>query len=198
MTAIIGGTLAGFQTQLGSRGVANISTRQLSVKALGTTDEGLAEENLEESLPGQTGELIHSVQNDIGDGCTFYTRVTIDKKWKNAEGEWLDASNIHLYAGEGETELLSGVSVNDWIVWYADDEQVVMYYTLPVKAGEESSHFVDSFHVSADTSNAYADALASISFRIDAIQETAAMSAIPSEWGVYPTIENGVITSIEE
>lgn len=200
MTAIIGGTLAGFNTSTESKGVTNITVKALGIDMMGTN---IAEANTEDvslgnGTPGGEMTLQQSVQNNVEDGYTLYTRVTIDKKWDNSE---LDASKIRLFVGSenSKVELLAGTVVNDWIVWYADAEQVILYYTKPLAKNEASTNFIDSVSFEADMDNTYADAKASITFSADAVQEIAAADAIPSEWGVYPVFgDNGIITSIEE
>lgn len=200
MTAIIGGTLAGFNTSTESKGVTNITVKALGIEMMGTNVEDANTEEVSgvKGTPGGDMTLQQSVQNNVSEGYTLYTRVTIDKKWDNTS---LDASKIRLYVGSGENkvELLAGTVINDWIVWYSDAEQVIMYYTKPLAAGMTSTDFINSVSFEADMDNTYADANASITFSADAVQEIAAADAMPSEWGVYPTFgENGAITSIEE
>lgn len=200
MTAIIGGTLAGFNTSTESKGVTNITVKELGITMVGT---GMEPNQQTDSIgkgvtPGGEAELQHSVTNNVDGGYTLYTRVTIDKKW---EDESLDPAKIRLYVGNGEnkTELLAGTTVNDWIVWYADEEQVIMYYTKPLTQGQSSSNLIDVVSFDARMDNSYADKSVELSFSADAVQQIAAEDSIPSEWGVYPTIDaNGVITSIEE
>lgn len=200
MTAIIGGTLAGFNTSTESKGVTNITVKALGIDILGTGVEGANYDKitLDKGTPGGEMPLRQSVQNNVEEGYTLYTRVTIDKKWDNPE---LDASMIRLYAGNGESkqELTQGITVNDWIVWYSDAEQIIMYYTKPLATTEVSNDFINSVSFEADMDNSYADANALITFSADAVQEIAAADSIPSEWGVYPVFgENGIINGIEE
>jgi len=203
MTAIIGGTLAGFNTSTESKGVTNITVKALGIEMMGTNVEDANTEEVSgvKGTPGADMTLQQSVKNDVEGGYTLYTRVTIDKKWDDAS---LEASKIRLYVGTGENKVelvpnADGKPINDWIVWYADAEQVIMYYTKPLAAGMTSTDFINSVSFEADMDNTYADANASITFSADAVQEIAAADAMPSEWGVYPTFgENGVITSIEE
>lgn len=199
MTAIIGGTLAGFNTSTGSKGVTNITVKALGIELMGTgMDANTQELSIGKGVPGGEVDLVHSVTNNVDGGYTLYTRVTIDKKW---EDESLEPSRIRLYAGTGEnkTELLAGTVVNGWIVWYADDEQVIMYYTKPLAQGESTANLIDAVSFDEAMDNTYTDQSASISFSADAVQQIAAEDSIPSEWGVYPVIAaDGTITSIEE
>lgn len=198
MTAIIGGTLAGFNTATENKGVTNITVKALSIDLLGTADGDLAEVSGVKAKPGGEMELIKNIKNDVDGGYTLYTRVTIDKKWSD---DTLDASKIHLYVGSGDSkvELTAGTTVNGWIVWYSDAEQVVMYYTKPLEQGQESTNLMETLSFDADMDNAYAGKEAQISFSADAVQTIMAEDSIPSEWGVYPVFdENGIITAIEE
>ena len=202
MTAIIGGTLAGFNTSTESKGVTNITVKELGITMVGTGTEAnqQADSIGKGATPGGEVALQHSVTNNVEGGYSLYTRVTIDKKWND---ESLDPAKIRLYVEDKETntkkELLAGTTVNYWIVWYADDEQVIMYYTKPLAQGASSSNLIDAVSFDAQMDNSYAGKSAEISFSADAVQQIAAEDSIPSEWGVYPTIDaNGVITSIEE
>lgn len=200
MTAIIGGTLAGFNTSTEQKGVSNITVKGLGI-SLDRSNKEIGDSLETEKIiatPGGEQTLQHNVLNDVTEGYTLYTRVTINKKWSDPS---LDASKIHMYAGSGDAkaELNEGNIINDWIVWYADAEQVIMYYTKPLAAEDESTNLIDSVSFDADMDNAYADAEVSISFDVDAVQEIAAADSIPAEWGVYPTFDaDGNITSIEE
>ena len=198
MTAIIGGTLAGFNTSTESKGVTNITVNALGIEMLGTNSGNIAQASADDVKPGGEIELIKNIQTNVDGGYTLYTRVTIDKKWSDEE---LDASKIHLYVGSGDNkvELLAGVTVNNWIVWYSDAEQVIMYYTKPLVQGEVSQNLIESVSFDEDMNNSYVGKEVMISFSADAVQTIAAEDSIPSEWGVYPVIAgDGTITAIEE
>jgi len=204
MTAVIGGTLAGFHTFTENEGVTNITVNSLGIEMLGVSDEADAKADADvqdiKVVPGGDTVIQHNIVNNVEGGYDLYTRVTIDKKWKD---ESLDSEKIHVYAGTDEdnskTELFAGETVKEWIVWYTDAEQIVMYYTKPLAHGEETTNFIDSISFDADMKNEYADAEMELNFSADAVQVIAAEDSIPSEWGVYPVIDkNGVITAIEE
>lgn len=199
-TTMIGGTLAGFNTSTQSKGVTNITVKALGINMIGTGNEAANSKqvNIEKGIPGEEMVFQQSVQNNVEEGYTLYTRVTIDKKWDDSQ---LDASKIRLYAGSGEDkqELVEGKTINDWIVWYSDAEQVIMYYTKSLAANAQSTDFINSISFETNMDNEYAAANASITIRADAVQEMAAAAAMPSEWGVYPVFdENGIISGIEE
>ena len=206
MTAVIGGTLAGFQTSTednNTTGIANISVKELGIGMQGTPGETKGEsENTVRgiaSVPGGETVLQHNIVNNIEGGYDLYTRVTIDKKWTDKKE--LDPAKIRVFAVEDNVkeELIAGKTVNDWIVWYADAEQIIMYYTKPLAAGQATSNMIDGLSFDADMDNAYANATVEISFSADAVQAIAKEDSMPSEWGVYPIFdETGVITAIEE
>lgn len=198
MTAVIGGTLAGFNTSAQKQAVSDITVKSLGITMVGTgQNEATVEEiSLDSIVPGGTAIVEKNIMNNVEGGYDVYTRVTIDKKWKD---ESLDPSLIKLYAGEEKKELVKGVQVNGWQVEYADEEQVIMYYSLPLKAGESTADFISAldFHYTMD--NTYTGAEVDLSFKADAIQVIAAEDAMPSEWGIYPVIDTeGKITGIEE
>ena len=205
MTAVIGGTLAGFNTETKSKGVTDITVSTLGIKMLGDSDSEEPDATAKADgkdikvVPGGDTVIQHNIVNDVEGGYDLYTRVTIDKKWKDDSS--LDPEKIRVYAGEGDSkkELLAGNTINNWVVWYSDAEQVVMYYTKPLASGEATANFIDSISFSADMKNEYADAQVELAFSADAVQVIAAEDSIPSEWGVYPEFnENGEITKIVE
>lgn len=197
MATMIGGTLADFNTSTGNKGISNITVKELGIGMKSKTASEQIGQNGSDDIavvPGGEVEVSHSIVNDVPEGYELYTRVTIDKKWKS---DALDSSKIHLYAQD--TELVAGATVNGWIVWYADEEQVVMYYTKPLKAGEETANLIDTVKFDADMGNAYVGAKIELDFSADAVQRIAAEDSIPSEWGVYPEIEaDGTIRAINE
>lgn len=197
MATMIGGTLADFNTSTGNKGISNITVKELGIGMKSKAASEQIGQNGSDNIavvPGGEVEVSHSIVNDVPEGYELYTRVTIDKKWKSDE---LDSSKIHLYAGD--TELVAGATVNGWIVWYADEEQVVMYYTKPLKAGEETANLIDTVKFDTDMGNAYVGAKIALDFSADAVQRIAAEDSILSEWGVYPEIEaDGTIRAINE
>ena len=202
MTAVIGGTLAGFNTSTENKGVTNITVNSLGIEMLGDSDEADAKADADvqdvKVVPGGDTVIQHNIVNNVEGGYDLYTRVTIDKKWEDGS---LDSEKIRVYAGEGDSkqELLAGTNVSDWIVWYTDAEQIIMYYTKPLAYGEATTNFIDSISFDADMKNEYADAKMELNFSADAVQVIVAEDSIPSEWGVYPVFNgNGEITAIEE
>ncbi len=204
MTAIIGGTLAGFNTQ-SEQAKTDITTKSLSIELTGENAEG--RQVIEGAyMPGSEVEIPRYVTNNVEEGYDLYTRVTIYKYWKDEPQ--LDAAKIHLYAKDAEGNLVElmpneetgeSVRINDWFIQYADAEQVILYYAKPMASGDMTANVVDSLMIDASIDNAYADKQVVVEVQADAVQKIAAESAIPSEWGVYPGFdENGNIVSIAE
>lgn len=208
MAAIVGGTLAGFNTETKEAGVTNISTKALSIDVIGKGQNDGITENFTEIAkvaPGGTFPSSYSVKNDMPDGYELYTRVTIYKSWKNAETT-LDSKYITLYSGneqekvelttkEGKPAKLD----NGWIVWYADAQQVILFYTKPLQSGEQTGDFLSFVGTDVNMNNEYAGAKIDLDIQVDAVQTAAAEDAMMAEWGVYPIIDaEKNITSIEE
>lgn len=198
-TAVIGGTFAGFNTETQQQATAQITTKNLSIKLLDTTIEEeevpLASElvTLKEDsgvMPGDTIAISRRIENDAD--YDLYTRVTIYKRWSK---ENLDASKIQLMLGNAE----------DWMVWYQDDEQTIMYYRRPLSAVAENgatdvtSEIISAVQVSADIGNDYAKEDIILEFEVDAVQKLAAEAAFAAEWGVYPIFdEEGYLVKVAE
>ncbi|MBS7302824.1 MAG: hypothetical protein KIG50_01635 [Lachnospiraceae bacterium] len=202
MTAVIGGTLAGFNTSTENQGITNITVNTLGIEWKGNqkNTEQIDATTVDDikAVPGGEIVLNYSIVNNVEGGYELYARVTIDKKWANKS---LDPEKIHLYVGVGEEkkELVEGEVVNNWIVWHVDKEQFILYYQKPLSAGEETTNVVDTISFDADIDNEYADQKVELNFRADAVQAAMASDSMPSEWGIYPVIsEDGTIISIEE
>lgn len=197
LTAIIGGTLAGFNTQ-SEQGKTDITTKALGIDLVGESVE------INAYMPGAAVEVPYYVVNDVEEGYDLYTRVTIYKYWSDLN---LEAGKISLYTKDADgnaVELTTDenggtVRVNNWFIQYADDEQVVLYYAKPLASGEATENVLDTLIVDASIDNAYAKQKVYLDVEADAVQKIAAESSIPSEWGVYPEFdENGNIVAITE
>jgi len=197
LVAVIGGTLASFSTG-SEKGTATIELQDVKVALAANPKEDIkATLDIEGGLPGQERDLsVYSVSNDLDNGYDIYTKVVIDKQW---EGEDLNAEYIHLFLGE--TELCAdsvNSTVNGWIVQYADDEQIVLYYSEKLNPTQKTTDFVTKAVLDAKMDNQYADKTANITVTVSAVQAEVAEKAMPSEWGVYPTFSGTTITAIAE
>ena len=201
LTFIIGGTMAGFTAQ-SEQGKTDIKTKQLGITLGDGEGVPLSDkpDDIEIRMPGEEVPAAYSVTNDVQEGYDLYTRVTIYKYWEDHPDE-LDPELIHLYAGKetDRQELTAGTAVNGWLIWYADAEQVIAYYTKPLATGEVTSNILDSISVSAEVDNSYTDKKVMLDITADAVQKAVAESSIPAEWGVYPEFDaDGNITGIKE
>lgn len=206
LTAVIGGTLAGFNTE-SEQGKTDITTKSLGISLAGSnTSLGGEKLAVNISMPGAEVEMPYHVTNNVKEGYELYTRVTIYKYWESQND--LDPARIHLYVKDAEgnrveltadEEADSAVRVNDWFVQYADDEQIILYYAKPLVAGENTENVLDFITVDAEVGNAYTNQNIVLEIQADAVQKIAADASIPSEWGVYPVFDaDGSIVSIAE
>lgn len=208
MTAIVGGTLAGFNTESG-QGKTDISTKALGIELHGGSFV-LDEETLvsDACMPGSEVAMPYYVTNNVADGYDLYTRVTIYKYWDDVENTSLEADKISLYTKDAagnavelavNEENAEAVRIGDWFVQYADDEQIILYYAKPLVSGENTTNVLDYLVVDEKVGNAYTNQKVMLDVEVDAVQKIAAESSIPSEWGVYPSFdENGNIVAIAE
>lgn len=210
---VIGGTLAALNTNTegnAGTGIAEISTNAIGISLTG---EGTTKEELSDvaTTPGGDVPCAYYVTNNVSSdetGYSIYAKVTIYKSW---EDDSLDASNATIdylandeyipYASnitDMKNQVLSG-EADDWIVAYADEEQIVLYYTKPLAQGESSSNFMDAISFASDMNNAYADGQLNLSVEISAVQINTQEEAMQAEWGVFPAFDaNGNITGIYE
>lgn len=210
---VFGGTFAAGNT--GTDGgvgtaIAAVTTKAISVaiKQPGTTDKNM---NDIKALPGTDRAYSCNVCNDVTgkDAYDIYAKVTINRKWQKND---LNGQNVSiLYQNQDQTEAYRPVedtqkmykAPNDWIVAYADDEQIVLYYTKPLSKGENSTNFMDAIRFGDRLDNKYTDASYNIDCQVDAIQASSGEDAIAAEWGVFPLIDksgniNGVYESRAE
>ena len=201
MTAVIGGTLAGFNESTEQR-KTNINVNSLAINVTDANTGGdVAKDDLgriiisEPAMPGGRIEVDRTIEN-TGD-YPIYIRVTVNKKWDDRS---LSADSIQL-------DLESA----GWITLPSENqEQIILYYTNPVNpVNEERTEGIIELPVTgisfdAGLTNEYANKTFELAVEVDAVQavqgENAqlAQDAMLSEWGVFPVIDNGVITGIEE
>ncbi len=186
MTAVIGGTLAGFNTETENKSVADINVNTLSIdvsdKKDGENGEVGVMEFSEPAVPGKEIRIDRTIENT--GSYDLYARVTVNKKWTDN----LDAKMIKL-----------GMQSNGWIVADEDDEQIIMYLQAPLGVGESIAIPVESLSFDTSMTNEYAGKSCEFDITVEAVQAAMAEESMPSEWGVYPVInEEGVIIAIEE
>lgn len=194
LTAIVGGSLAAINAQ-SDTGESVISTKALGI---GIYEEGTEAAKTvvtaEKIMPGDTVDRPMCVENDVEGGYDLYVRVTINKSWGDYDGSTFekdfeaDTSAIGIYRES-----------SDWIMAYEDEEQLVLYYTRPLAAGESSSNFMDALVISEELGNRYANKAAQLEVEADAVQKFAGEDAVASAWGVTVTLDaEGNITSVTE
>lgn len=199
-TSVIGGTLAGFSTEAKQSGVSEITTNNFSIeiKEVQGQPAGSEEAQLTENGAAPGGSMTFSRYIENTAEYDLYARVTIYKRW---DKDGLDGNYIKLYQGDKELSKDNAAAFDDtnWIIWYQDAEQVVLYYRKPLTKGETTEEALTSLTIDKAINNDYADAQVTLEFEVDAVQKIAAEAAMASEWGVYPTFdEAGNIVSISE
>lgn len=162
---------------------------QISMDELKISLDGKKEVELTGAIAGETTEKNLTVTNTKT--VALYTRVTVDKYWKDAEDvKDYDANStlIHL-----------GFNQDDWLVGpESEDEMIVLYYKGVLEPGVETSSFLSTISLDRSIGNSYSNKKACIEVSVDAVQSYDGVNAILSEWGVFATLDdNGNIVSIE-
>lgn len=198
ITALAGGSLAYFSAT-GSKVQQNINTQTLGIEF--SYGENAAEVQSAESafgadeitvkaMPGKSYVKEVAVKNT--EEVSLYARVKIRKYWIDGDGKDLgkDPEKIRIISDEAN---------GSWIIEDQDKEEIVMYYTKPLAAGEETSFFMNEIEISHTIGNDYADAAIRLDLTTDGVQTYAAEDAILSEWGVAAEINSdGTISRIIE
>lgn len=195
VSTVLGGAFASFQSDP-IRKTQNMDTSVLglSVKADDDTSVEIKTAGL---MPGESINKEMNITNS--DQVEFYSRVIIHKYWTNEDGAKnndMDASLI---------EIISDAKENGWIVptfngeEIGNEQEIVMYYTKPVKPGEETTNFIQGMRISETTGNDYTKMSGALEVTAEAIQRFDSANALMAEWGVTLEVdENGIITSIKE
>ena len=189
MTAVIGGTLAGFNTTTQENqgsGVTDIKVNTLSIDVSDRNDNENGKAGVmefeEPAVPGKEIVIDRVIRNS--GSYDLFARVTVNKKWTDN----LDAKMIEL-----------GMETDGWLVVNEDDEQIIMYRQAPIGVGEEVAVPVKSLSFDASMTNEYAGKSCEFDITVDAVQAAAAEDSMPSEWGVYPVFDaDGNLEAIEE
>lgn len=185
VTAIIGGTLAGFSARTENQAITNVGTKALSVGLRAGDGNQLAESEetytAPKAAPGSKVAVPYNVTNS-GE-YDIYVRVVVNKYFSTADGEKIFDENFDAELIElGLPDLVQ----NGWIVASQDSEELVLYYTKPLAPGESSTDFLETLSISTQANNQYADLKVGFDVKTDAVQVANAAKAMPSEWGVYP------------
>lgn len=208
-TTVLWGTFASFNAGTGGgvgTAIAQVTTKAISVaiSGEGTTNQVTKAANI---VPGSDSGCSYNVYNDVSgkEAYDIYVKVTIYKKWKSKGLDGKYVSLKHNYQNKAITyQTVSDASQmyrsdNDWIVAYADDEEIVLYYTKPLAKGEYSTNFIDSICFDSQIDNSYADASYALEYEVNAVQMSSGEDAMASEWGVFPAFDSkGNITGVYE
>jgi hypothetical protein len=217
VSTVVGGTLAALNTN--TENGAGAAETGISLKNIGIAFVSAGEEGTEitEHLPGGSwSNPQSSVINSVENGYSIYAKVEIDRYWsKNDDNgeKYLDyaADNMaKAYIGESYTGTESQLPlqidgqeeayiVNDWLVGYADDEQIVMYYTKPLAEGEQSSDFLSGIYFAPEMDNSYTNTTYHVDITVTAVQANNGADAIAAELGVFPSFDDeGNIIAVSE
>lgn len=222
VTAIAGGTLASLNTNTENgvgAGVAEITTKEIQVSLEGMTKEKAILDD-SDMTPGSFLNLERSIKNDTSDGYEIYVKVNVFKYWVDETKEkekaiFEQSGSYYTYDAELEPEYagfcygdghlnydqvqIGTQAENNWLVAYEDEEQITLYYTKPIKAGERSTDFLEGISFSTGIDNAYTGKTLALEFEVNAVQANNSADAIAAEWGVFPSFdENGNILSVSE
>lgn len=213
LSTMIGGTLAALDTAATEGATADISVKSIGVAINGIAGSEVVDGDVvlsSDIVPGGTCACAYNVSNDTSDGYDIYVKVEIYKCWLDDE-ETLKSQYDSIcyqyedeyveYPQEFDSEYLAG---NGWLVQYADDEQIVLYYTKPLKASDNadestSTNFMDGISFDVRMGNEYADKQLKLEYIVTAVQANNSSDAMAAEWGMFPVFdENGVLTGIYE
>ena len=213
----VGGTLAALNTD--TKGGVGAATAGISLENIGIdiTEDTKVTQKMEATGMTPGGEWknpYRAVCNTAEGGYSVYAKVVVDRYWtegteNDTEGTYADISSEVTEAyvsGTGSKTVYNAVEeeakqyiLNDWIVTYADDEQMILYYRKPLKSGESSSDFLTGIRFLPEMGNAYADKDYHMDITVTAVQANNSEDAIAAELGVFPTFDGkGNMTWVSE
>lgn len=201
LAAMAGKTMAAFSVE------SEPLTADISVKSVGVSVvKDKEEEKGQKVMPGSIVLMPRAVKNDVPNGYDIYVKVVIYHRWEKQEETHNSADEADvLFAGSGEEKIslydaaMQNGSVNNWIVQYADEEQVIMYYTKPLAPNELTTDFLEGIIFEPSMGNEYANAVYHLEYEVTAVQANNAKDAIAAELGVFMTFDaNGTVVDISE
>lgn len=204
VTTIISGTLAAttYKSTAGDT-TASVSTNSLSLSLTGAQEATSMQEVrtiAADIVPGQTITEHSAITND-GD-YAFFARATIYKSWDESMEEADVVAETASFLSDESLDLLGSSIVittgTDWVKFYEDDEQIIVYYPKAIQPGSETTSFIDTISIDGSAGNEYANQRIHLDIKVDAVQADAGQDAIAAVWGVFPTIDADTITSISE
>lgn len=214
LSTMVGGTLAALDTATIDGATAEISVKSIEVSLNGADSAETVEENAEitsQAMPGGNYGCSYNVCNTAVDGYDIYVKVEIYKYWTDDESGVLESKYDSVYYEKDGVENVypqeledAYVTENGWLVQYADEEQLILYYTKPLKTagnmGESmSANFMDGIVFDESLGNEYADKELQLEYVVTAVQANNSEAAMAAEWGMFPVFDsNGVLTGVFE
>lgn len=219
------GSLAALNAKTQEGATATISVDNIGVKITEKNKAGRYADahsvNSQGITPGTSLEISRNVTNTLGtaEGKAYdvYVKAVIYKSWeKDTDGdgiaEYIDVSATEnltediVYIGDTPVEKVAwddgkATVINDWVVGYADEEQIVLFYKEPIAQGETTTDFISSVLFAPELSNDYTNASYQLDFEVTAVQKNNGVSAIAAELGVFPHFSEdgkGTIMSVSE
>lgn len=211
IVAAVGSTMAAFVASTTTN--KEVSTSEMGIKIVqqeGSSTKGVKKIESTEGkgrgfqyvgMPGDTVNEVVQVANTKSKDC--YVRVTVNRSWKDKNGE----KDFELSPQEIEIERQNDA----WLVTEdpKDPEVLYCYYKNILTPGQTSESVMDSFSILKSSieksSNAYAGYQTSITFEADAVQAvkgdaSARKAALLAEWGIDASIDaaNGALTGYTE
>ena len=211
LSTMIGGTLAALDTATTEGATADISVKSIGVTMNNASGSDVVDGSIvldAGAVPGGDYACSYNVSNNVADGYDIYVKVEIYKYWAEDALESKYDSIFFNYDDEKVTypqEMEeSYFTENGWLVQYADDEQIVLYYTKPLKASDDvalntSTNFMDGISFDEALGNAYTNKKLNLEYVVTAVQANNSEAAMAAEWGMFPVFdENGVLTGVYE
>lgn len=192
MIAAVGVTLA--YTQFSGTPVnTQISTQSLSISLNSAEAPQTKSVSYESLVPGAQLNQNFTITNSAN--TALYARATINKSW----GTQGSASYSKDFTADGSLITVNADHLNGWIMAYEDSEQMVLYYSKPLAAGESTTSIFSGISLAHSADNQYADKNVELSVTADAVQSFDAATAMRSAWGVTAAFApDGTLTGVTE
>lgn len=209
VVAVVGGSLAYFRAETDTQtpiSVGNLGVElRLDMKDLPSYIQNNML-NVEGGMPGD--DFSYPVYAYNSGDYDSYIRITLTRYWENKNGGQknfdADAGEIllQLNGNNLQTDKDEYIETDNWIIDASDTnkEVVYMYYKMPVKAKDGTSHAIDNIKIgNISNQDFYSNLKLKVDVEVDAIQTVAAKDAILAEWGLDVAFDNdGNISQVEQ
>ncbi len=219
------GSLAALNAETENSATATISVDNIGVEITEKNKAGKYQDaytlDSQGITPGTTVKIGRNVTNTIGnaEGNAYdvYVKAVIYKSWEkdidqDGTPDYIDVSATEdltedvVYLGDTAVEKVAwdeaeATVINDWVVGYADEEQIVLFYKEPISLGETTTEFISNVLFSPELNNDYTNATYQLDFEVTAVQKNNGVAAIAAELGVFPHFSEdgkGTILSVSE